>query len=257
MMPTEDDLRDLFASEPVTHSIDPQRVVARSRARRIPRQIGAATIGTLAIAGISVLGVQTIAQQQTASDSAITMQESYDAPESGTGLSQDSDLKRAPASAFNLCEAPLAEVAPTTDRLQLELDFPNVASTGTEQIIGTVRLTNVGDSAATGEFGDAALVLSQDGVVLWHTNGAQAAVLVSFALEPGQSTELPIAFLPVRCSVEDDSALYGFRPDLPPVEPGEYQLSFLQDVNFTDFADEQLTPDQDLITADPITITLQ
>ena len=92
-MPSEDDLRDLFASASAPHAphaIDAQRVIARSRRRRLPRQLAAGTVGVLAIAGISVVGSQST---QVAPPAAVTSQESA----AGAAPAEDSAIKRAPA----------------------------------------------------------------------------------------------------------------------------------------------------------------
>ena len=58
-VPTDDDLREsLGSTETRPHSIDLDRVIARSRARRLPRQLATGALGALAFVGIGVWGVQ-------------------------------------------------------------------------------------------------------------------------------------------------------------------------------------------------------
>src|SRR6188472_1864276 len=108
-MPDESDLRRLFESSSAPNTLNVDRIVAKSRARRVPKQIGAGLVGTLAVAGIFVVAVNTSQFNQQAPSSA-TMEQSQDSS-GGAADSAESLVKRAPADKLNLCGAPLAEVA--------------------------------------------------------------------------------------------------------------------------------------------------
>jgi hypothetical protein len=226
-MPSEQDLRDMFAAnDGPRSSIDPDRVIARSRGRRRPLQIAAGAVSTLAVVGIVAVAVQTsqftspaTMSSDGASDSGSTAEQ---APSAETF---ESTLKRAPADRLNLCTGILTEVAPSFYGLQLDVAFPAQAPAGTDPVSGTVRLTNTSSTRVTGSTGATpAITLSQDGVVLWHSNGPTIMSLAIVDLEPGASMEYQASFTPVRCEVEDDLES-SFRDGLPAVPAGEYDLS--------------------------------
>lgn len=249
-MPTENDLRDMFANSSAPNALDAKRIIARSRARRLPRQLAAGAVGALAIAGISVLAVQVT---QVQSPVTMTAGEAYD--QSAPAPEVDA-MKRAPADKINLCAGTLSEVAPSQYGLRLDVTFPDTAATGVEPITGTVRLTNTSGREVIGYTpATPAITLSQDGVVLWHSNGPMILSLVAVDLAPGASLEYPASFTPVRCAAEDDLG-DTFRADLPAVEPGSYQLSAL--IDFTaDPAMQQQTTELDLVSGPLSTITLE
>lgn len=246
-------LRDLFAQQqPPPGGIDASAVIRRSRARRLPRQLAAGTIGALAVVGIGVLGVQTLVpppQQAT-----ITMEQGSGAP--AEEFAADSTLKRAPAEKLNLCEGTIAEVAPSRFGLQLDVAFPESAPATGAPVAGVVRLTNTSGSRVVGTTGlSPAITVSQDGIVLWHSNGAVDAAAVVVDLAAGQTLEYAASFTPVRCGTEDD-ALEAFRTDLPPLAPGAYELSAA-----IDFAPDPSiaaeNPDLDLVTGPRSPIRLE
>lgn len=252
-MPSESELRDLLASADAPPGLDARLVIARSRRRRLPRQLAAGAVSVLAVAGISVVAIQTSLTSQP--PTTVTMLDQSTAggaaPESA-----DSTIKRAPADRLNLCEAPVAEVAPSALGLQLDVAFPPTAPVGTQAVAGAVRLTNTGTETVSGTTtGAAAITVSRDGVVLWHSNGPIDAPIRTITLAPGESVELGASFVPVACSAEDDLSEQ-FRPDLPPLAAGDYALSaaidFLPDAPPTDGS----TPGLDLVTGPRSTITL-
>ena len=109
-MPTESDLRRLLDSGNVVNSLDPQRIVAQSRRRRLPRQVGAGVVGALAIAGIAVV---TLPSFLTQPPSAVSTLESAEAPAADAGGdASTSIIQRAPAELLNLCGLPLGEAEP-------------------------------------------------------------------------------------------------------------------------------------------------
>jgi hypothetical protein len=250
-MATEDDLRDLFASSHAPHRLDAKRVVAKSRARRLPKQIAVGAISTLAVAGIVVVSLPALLPQQPAIS---TLSE-------GSGAAAPSaqafdGAKRAPAEKTNLCAGPLADPAPSFYGLRLDVAFPASAPVGADPIQGTVRLTNTGAETVTGSTAASpAITLSQGGVVLWHSNGPASDLAVTVDLAPGQSMEYLASFTPVRCDVQDDQS-ESFRDDLPAVPAGGYDLSaaidFLPDASMA----QQSTPGLDLVAGPLSPITL-
>lgn len=257
-MPSEQDLRDLFASsDGPRNTIDTKRVIARSRGRRRPLQIAAGALSVLAIAGIATVAVQSSRFTSPAMMTSQGAADSAPATESGAPLgASDSAQKLAPAEKLNLCTGALAEVAPSIYGLQLDVSFPAEASLGTAAVNGTVRLTNTSSTRVTGYTNPTpALTLSQGGVVLWHSNGPMIMSLAIVDLEPGASLEYQSSFIPVRCAVDDDLAS-SFREGLPAVPAGHYNLSAA--IDFT--ADASMlqpdAPELDLVTGPLSPITL-
>ncbi len=252
-MPSEKDLRDMFADSSAPNTLDAGKIVARSRRRRIPQQVGAGAIGVLAIVGIGVFVQPAISptppsmssMDQTASDQSVG------------GEAETTEIKRAPADKLNLCEAPIAEVAASPYGLQLDVAFPESAPVGTEPIQGVVRMTNFGTQTIVGTTAAApAITVSRDGVALWHSNGAMVMSLVIVDLEPGESLEYAASFTPVLCAVEDDMAEV-FRDDLPALDPGSYDLSAAIDFVVDESIAAEYSPFADLVSGPRSTITLE
>lgn len=247
--PAEKALRDLFADTGITHSLDTGRIIRRSRARRLPKQIAAASLGTLALAGVAVLGVQV---SQPPSPISMTAGEAYD---SSAPAPETEAIKRAPAEKTNLCAGALAQPSPSRHGLQVVAVFPASAAVGTAPVQGAVRLTNTSDRQVVGHTpATPVITLSQDGVVLWHSNGPTILSVVAVDLAPGASLEYPASFTPVRCGTEDELA-ESFPADLPALPVGSYQLSAL--IDFT--ADPSMgreTPELDLVSGALSTIAL-
>lgn len=254
MSRSESDLRDLFAAADAPAApIDTARVIARARRRRLPRQIGAGALGAFAIASIAVIGVPLL---QTGSGPAVTTMES--APDSG-GASDSLlvEIKRAPADRLNLCTSPVAEFVPSASGLVLDVEFPATAPVGTAPIQGVVHLTNTSAETVSGSTASSpAVALSQNGIVLWHSNGPVDLSATRVDLAPGESLEYSAFFVPVSCGVEDDSA-EAFRSDLPAVPAGLYEISaaidFVPDAAPADGTGSGL----DLVTSERATIELQ
>ncbi|MCU1409559.1 MAG: hypothetical protein JWR04_266 [Rhodoglobus sp.] len=253
-MPTENDLRDAFATADAPNTLDARRIVARSRARRLPRQLAAGSVGALALAGVVVLGVQ-VTQLSSPSVSTAGGGAAYDSSESAPAPEADTMVKRAPADKINLCTAPLTELAPSQYGLQLDVLTPGEATAGTAPIAVTVRLTNTSDDRVVGSTGSLpAVTLSQGGIVTWHTNGTPGTSFVFINLAPGASVDYTTTFTPVRCDVVDDEG-EAFRLNLPALEPGSYQLSAL--IDFTaDPSMGQEAPELDLVSGPLSPITL-
>ncbi len=223
-MPTEDDLRALFSSAPVIDGVDTARAISRARARRRPRQLVAGAVSGLAMVGIVAVGIQSIlpGEPQVATQSDTFASEPAPADE---GIAGTTTTTRAPADRLNLCVGALTDGVATESALQLEVAFPTTASVDAEKVEGTVRLINTGSERITGTTGSApAVTLSQDGTVLWHTNGPIEDIAIRVDLEPGEALEYAASFLPVRCDVLDDQA-ESFPADLPPLAAGSYAVS--------------------------------
>jgi len=243
-MATDPTLKNLFGSmdEP-TPAVDVNSVLRRTRRRRLPKQAAAGGVLTLAIGGIAVAGFQGLGglsqSSGGSSDSAASTTDSggtselYSA-EAETGATTDSgdatDIKRAPADRINLCGGPVAEVAPSATGLVLTTQFDD-AAVGASSVDGIVTMTNEGTETVSGTTAaSAAITLSQDGVVLWHSNGPMIEMAAVVDLAPGESMEYAASFVPVVCAVEDDLA-ESFRDDLPPAPAGSYDVSALIDLS--------------------------
>lgn len=251
-MPDESDLRDMFAKASAPNTLDADRIIAKSRARRLPRQLGAGVAGALAVAGIFVVAINT--SQFTQPPTAVTM-ESQDS--GGAASDSELSLKRAPAEKLNLCGGGLAEVAPSAYGLQLDVTFPMTAPVGTAPVEGTVTLTNTSDQRVAGTTAAIpAITISQAGVVKWHSNGPMIMSLVVVDLQPGQSLEYQTSITPVLCDVEDDAA-ETFRDNLPALGAGDYELSAAIDFSVDPALATSEIPDLDLVTGprSPFTLT--
>lgn len=254
--PTEDDIRELFASaSPATGNkpLDAGRIIARSRARRLPRQLAIGAVGALAVAGIAVVGIQSMVRQPEAS---IMSQTDAAAPSVEGGQTFDT-TKRAPAEKINLCAGTIADATPSFYGLRLDVAFPETAPAGTGAIRGIVHLTNTGSETVTGTTAAApAITVSRNGTVLWHSNGPMIDPAVTVDLAPGQSMDYPASFTPVRCDVADDQA-ESFRTGLPALPAGGYYLSAAIDFQPDASMAQQGTPGVDLVTGPLAPITLQ
>lgn len=267
-MPGELNLSELFRSAggPAPTPIDLQSVIRRSRRRRLPLQIGAGSVLSLAVVGIGAAGFSGLGGlAQSASDSAATM-ESDGGPgtaggaadsstEGASGSSggaatapEGSQITRAPAEKLNLCGGTLADVAPSATGLVLTADFPDAAS-GATPVQGSVTMTNTGSARIAGyTAASPAVTLSRDGIVIWHSSGPMIALAAEIDLEPGASYVYPASFTPVVCGVEDDAA-GELRADLPAAPAGQYQVSAA-----IDFIGSSPT---ELVTGPSSTITLR
>lgn len=253
-MPTEDDLRDLFGSADVPHTLDAKRVIARSRARRLPRQFAIGAVSTLAVAGIVVVSLPALLPH--AATSTISESSPTQANGAAPNVQAFDSQKRAPADKINLCTGPVTQAAPSFYGLRLDVTFPETAPVGTDPIQGTVRLTNTGADTVTGSTSTTpAITLSQGGIVLWHSNGPMTDAAMTVDLAPGESMEYPASFTPVRCDVQDDEA-ESFRADLPAVTAGSYDLSAALDFLPAASMTQQSTPGLDLVTGPLSPITL-
>lgn len=228
-MPDENDLRDLLRREPDRGpaSLDVDRIVRRARARRLPRQLAAGAVGSLAVVAIVVpvsLGAGSLVLPSTSGGAADEAPLSAEDSSLGAGTGPGSEAL-APAQRLQLCAAPLVEPAPDAGGLVLEIAPLAPADADAAWIEATVTLTNTGTVPVSGTTGAApVLALAEDGTVLWHGNGPTTMIAVLVDLAPGESMEYEAGFAPLRCGPEDDASDLGFREDLPAAGPGEYTL---------------------------------
>jgi hypothetical protein len=238
-MPSDDELRELLSTARVRDvrapgALDAGRVIARAKARRRPRQLAVGAVGVLAIAAVALAGFQ-LSRVDFATSIALVSPASGGAGDTESSTLEegtfDSGAARAKAEELNLCGGALAEVAPGSSGLQLDVMFPESAPVGARTVDGVVRMTNLGPGTVAGTTAASpTITLSQDGIVLWHSNGPTLMSVVVVDLAPGESLEYPASFTPARCDLEDDLSA-GFRPDLPMLPAGEYQLSAALDVS--------------------------
>lgn len=244
-MPTDAELREQLHREgDAPGSIDLDAVLRRARARRRPRVVAVAvgsSLAALAIvvplsvglalgqSGVSSASSGSLAVGSTADPDGDTSGQKAAAPEAG-GPAVDGG---AAAQKVNLCTGALAELAPAANGLTVTVE-PVTASASQRDIPVTVTLLNGG---ATEFVGSASpfpeITLSRGGVVLWHSNGTVPSLAREIDLAPGASMTFSTTFEPLRCGVPDDER-DSFRPDLPAVGPGHYELSAVLDVRATD-----------------------
>jgi len=230
-MPSENDLRTMLADAPMPQvGIDTGSVIRRSRRRRLPRQVGVGSAMTLAVIGIGVAGfsglrpLSAVMTAETASDSG-GQQEWAPTSSRGDATEGGGAIGLAPIEKLNGCAGPLAEVAPHEAGLVLEPRFEASVAAGTPEVTGTVTLVNTGPQRVRGTTAAApALTLSKDGVTVWHSNGPTIMLAAAVDLAPGASLDYQASFEPVLCA-EEDEMQEEFRAGLPPLEPGDYQLT--------------------------------
>ncbi len=246
-MHSESDLRDeLNGAAPTTSSrIDPDAVIRRAKARRVPRQVAFGSAAVLAVAGFAVLGTSTLpslfSMSTGASDSAIV---------AGAG-SQVSELKGdhfgdaqpgANRQIAGRCGSASIGAAPNSWGLVLTTSFPATAQANGLPVSGTVTLTNTGATRVTGTTSTTPVIsLVRDGITVWHTGGAADGPGRSIALDSGQSVTFSASYTPVECTVDDESADV-FPEDLPPLGPGAVDV--MAAINFVpDASDASDAPD--------------
>jgi len=265
---SESDLRAMLRAEHNDHSaqnvhaaqnvhgatIDLAAVTRRSARRHHGQQIAVGSLSTLAVVGIvtaGALSIRNMPRTQTMSSGSDSSATSH----STTPAQPPTAGKRASAERINRCGAPLAQVAPDASGLVFSVDFPATASATAARITGQVTMTNTGTERLTGSTAASpAITLSQDGTVLWHSNGPTVMMVTMIDLAPGASTTYAASFTPVRCTEEDEQA-ESFRADLPSVGPGRYGVSAAIDFSRTDAAGTFVSTD--LITGPVAPITLQ
>jgi hypothetical protein len=235
-MPSESEFRTLLENEAAgtagPRRLDAAAIIRRSKRRRLPQQLAVGGLSTLAVAGIGFAGVTAF---RVVSHGPMVMSIGSSSGSKAVPEQANPDttqgIKRAPADRINLCGGALAEVAPNPDGLVLSTAFPASSAAGASAIEGTATLTNTGTRAIRGTTAASpAITLSQDGVVLWHSNGPMIMLAVVVDLAPGQSMSYPASFTPVRCEPADDLA-EGFPDSLPALPAGSYQVSAAIDLS--------------------------
>jgi hypothetical protein len=249
-MADESELRSMLQREAAgaaTPELDTSRLVRRSRARRLPRQVAAGGALTLAVLGLGVgtasgirmlnppASMSSAGGSEATDEGASTLSEEEAQPESGAESGGDAaggGIELAPAYKINACGGMLS--VPPEDGLtgvSIDVTFPEAADVS-DTVRGSVEITNDTGEPLRGAMSEmAATTLSQDDVVLWHTPRVDRTLRVD--LDPGESTTLSASFEPLVCAVEDDSR-EDFPPDLPPVEPGQYEVSVAFDIELED-----------------------
>jgi hypothetical protein len=218
-MPTEAELRILFHDAPVPlGTLDTAAVIRRSRRRRLPQQVGAGSVLTLAVAGIGVAsfnglqGLAPMGASETLADAPASesQSESWQGAD-GAGSWVDSGTSLRQTS----CEtAPVAD-ARVAEGITLTPAFPAVASAG-ETVAGTITLTNTGSERIVGVAVHPTVTLARSGErLLYNDRGVDET---SIDLAPGESISLPHSFDAVDCDARGDSAG-------TPLEAGTYSLS--------------------------------
>jgi len=233
----DDNIHDLFrkSDDAGLGTIDTASVIRRSKRRRLPAQLATGGALALALGGFGVFGVQAIVnapQYGSTAGEAVTFDSELqysaeDGAENGA-LRDETDAAGRTIAPFydglTLCGGPLPEVSPAPSGLEITVDFPD-AATGSEMIVGTAELTNTGSEAVVGYTAMSPhVLLSQDGVVTWHSNGGMRAAAIYVDLAPGESLTYAAFFTPVTCAPMDD-ATGVFRKNLPPAPAGEYEVS--------------------------------
>ena len=209
-MPTDAELRRLFHDAPSPKAtIDPDAIIRRSRRRRLPQQLGAGSVLTLAAAGIgvaSINGLQSLAPMGAAETSAdAPMGASESSPFGGKGV--------APAT-VPFCAAGGFMDAELQSGIEVAPAFPASAELG-QRVSGTLTLTNTGTEPVTGTALSPLIALSLDGVQVWHSDGQSETPV---ALDPGESMTLPFDFDAIGCDSSGEA-------DRSVLEPGQYQLT--------------------------------
>ncbi|WP_294180474.1 hypothetical protein [uncultured Schumannella sp.] len=233
-MATESDLRHRFRDpDAPAGTVDVEAVIRRARARRRPRAIAAAGASTLAAVAIVVpltlVGIGSLTP--TEPDATLA------GGAADSALGTDEVQERAPVSRINLCEGTIAEAAPFDSGLALALPTTAVEAGG-DPVMIDVTLINTSDAEIRGTvLGEPALTLSDEGIVVWHSNGPSTATGEArpFALEPGESATFAARLDLVQCSIEDDEG-EEFRPDLPALPGGDYALTALLEIDLGDGA---------------------
>lgn len=243
----EDDLRRMLANAHpnAMRPLDADRVIARARRRRLPRQLAAGAVGVLAIAGVGVLAVSVPSLTQPSGISADQAQVMESAPSEGTDTIAPMS-KRIGAEDLNSCGEIRATPDPSGYGLELTVQFPAEASVSSPTIDGIVTMTNTSAEPVSGitAIGPTVTVSENDLVVAVSAPSDYAEEMVD--LQPGESLEYAASFVPARCDVATTE----------PLPTGNYELS-----GAIDFTPDGLGPNDpalaDLVTGPPSQITLQ
>lgn len=212
-------------------AIDLDAVLTASRARRRARRTavvgaGSAAAALLAMGGL-VMGLQgtgLLGTTGSSSDSASIAESPMEAREdSADGFAAESML--APAEKVNPCGAPIAEATDAAGG-SLSVAVEPVAAVAPGGVgSALVTVTNPGPATVEGEVRVApALTIADDGVTVWHSNGAVPPETTAVTLAPGESIQLEGLIEAVACTAADEAA-GAFPPGLPPLAPGAYGVT--------------------------------
>lgn len=217
-------------------AIDLDAVLTASRARRRSGRTavvgaGSAAATLLAVGGL-VMGLQGTGLLSTTagsdsdsdSDSASIAESPMQArEESADGFASDASL--APPEKVNPCGAPVAKATDAAaGSLSVAVEPIAVVSTGR---VGSARVTvtNPGPATVAGEVRIApAMTIADDGVTVWHSNGAVSPATIPVALTPGESIQLEGLVEAVSCTAAEETA-EAFPPGLAPLTPGAYGVT--------------------------------
>lgn len=200
---------DAEANAPRASAIDLDAVMHAARARRRPRQWA---VGTLSV--VAVLGLGGIAVAGMTPPALIAASESADL-EAGTAeggaapLADDGVERAAVADLAELVSCGAAVATPDAQATGLVLDVKVATFAVPRDGVVDARavLTNTGTTTIDIVTGTSAVaVLTQNGVVVSVELPRDSATL-EFALEPGESRELPAFTSTVDCRDDDRGAL--------------------------------------------------
>ncbi|MGV8852411.1 MAG: hypothetical protein ACOH1M_07590 [Rhodoglobus sp.] len=217
-MVDESELRSHLAdSTAPAITIDAYAVIARSRARRRPRQFAVGAAGVLAAASLVFAGVTTFPRTPDLTTAGIMADESSTRMDSESNAgSAESFLAPEDAAFAETCGAIIPPTAASPRGLALEIDIPSPV-TASGSAFGTVRLTNTSDSAVTGTTASVPDVnLIRDDVSISHTPDAQILTVVPVNLQPGQSIEFAVSVAIYDCTTIDTGGM---------LEPGIYSVN--------------------------------
>ncbi|MBF0671464.1 MAG: hypothetical protein IR160_02635 [Salinibacterium sp.] len=217
-------LRQLLVEGAVPGTLDTDSVIRRSRSRRRVGAVMTTAVSALAVVGIGAAalgGLGDILPRTSVADAGSSEEATLFGAEGGAS---DSGMHLAPASKVHPCAAPVSEVAPSMTGLVATPEFEELAAADGTVKHGTVTLSNTGIDTVRGTVPqEPVIALAEDSVTVWHSSETGELPSAVVDLEPGESMRLEANYLPVRCEQEDKTR-ERLRDDLPPLEPGIYQL---------------------------------
>lgn len=213
-MPTDAELRTLFhdAAAPRA-SLDAAAIIRRSKRRRLPQQLGAGSVLTLAVAGIgvaSINGLQALAPMgasETMADAPAGVSEGAPVPWAGADSAQS---ERTTSCVTDAVSDPDLQAG-----LTVTPGFPATAASG-QTVAGVLTLTNTGTEPVGGIATALTVTLSRGSEVLVHLDHSPAERKVALAI--GESVTLDFWFNAVECAEPGDAIG-------APLEPGDYTVS--------------------------------